>query len=42
MSTNLRYYDHASGKRRFKPRYVWAAGGFVAGLFCGLLLTAVV
>lgn len=31
-------YDHIVGRERIKPRYVWAALAFAAGMLIGIAL----
>ena len=35
---NLKYYDHDSGQRRYKRRYVWGFQAYVLGVASGLAL----
>ncbi len=35
---SIRYYDPTFGRERFKRRYLWAATGFMLGLFAGVVL----
>jgi hypothetical protein len=38
LTMSIRYYDPTFGRERFKRRYLWAATGFMLGLFAGVVL----
>ncbi|HEY0913417.1 MAG TPA: hypothetical protein VGE22_00985 [Solimonas sp.] len=35
---NLKYYDHDSGRQRYKRRYVWGVQAYVLGVTTALAL----
>lgn len=35
---SLKYYDHDSGRERYKRRYVWAFQGYILGVIIAAAL----
>lgn len=35
----MTYYDHQSGRNRYKRRYVWAIWAFAGGVLIGVAVT---